>query len=94
VGLQNSRVDPGRRFHVLGDKAHRRDVLRAWAMVRRNNGALGIDATTLVQVEEYGIDRLLGELTTELQEGRWRPLPASRGSIPKPLALPRSGGRR
>ncbi|MDH2394109.1 hypothetical protein QCN29_36335 [Streptomyces sp. HNM0663] len=58
-----AKADPGRRFHALGDKVHRRDVLRrAWATVRRNNGAPGIDATTLAQVEEYGIDRLLGEL--------------------------------
>ncbi|MBB5940455.1 group II intron reverse transcriptase/maturase, partial [Streptomyces zagrosensis] len=80
-----AKADPGRRFHALGDKVHRRDVLRrAWAMVRRNNGAPGIDAITLTQVEEYGIDRLLDELATELKEGRWRPLPARRVFIPKP----------
>ncbi|MFE9099075.1 reverse transcriptase domain-containing protein [Streptomyces sp. NPDC007264] len=80
-----AKADPGRRFHALGDKVHRRDVLRrAWVMVRRNNGAPGIDATTLTQVEEYGIDRLLDELAVELKEGCWRPLPARRVFIPKP----------
>ncbi|MGW2895541.1 reverse transcriptase domain-containing protein [Streptomyces sp. NPDC001212] len=80
-----AKADPGRRFHALGDKVHCRDVLRrAWAMVRRNNGAPGIDAITLAQVEEYGIDRLLDELAAELKEGRWRPLPARRVFIPKP----------
>jgi len=34
--------------------------------------------------EEYGIDRLLDELATELKEGRWRPLPARRVFIPNP----------
>ncbi|WP_345520065.1 hypothetical protein [Streptomyces yanii] len=79
-----AKAEPGRRFHVLGDKVHRRDVLRrAWAMVRRNNGAPGIDATTLTQVEEYGIDRLLDELAAEIKEGRWRPLPARRVFMPE-----------
>lgn len=47
-------------------------------------GAPGIDATTLAEVEEYGIDQLLGELAAELKEGRWRTLPARRVFIPKP----------
>jgi RNA-directed DNA polymerase len=78
-----ARADPGRRFHALYDKVCRRDVLRcAWAAVRANNGAPGIDKITLAAVEEYGIDRLLGEL----EEGRYRPLPARRVYIPKPGA--------
>lgn len=82
---RSAKADPGRRFHALGDKIHRRDVLRrAWAMVRANNGAPGIDRTTLVQVEEYGIDRLLVELADELRQGQYRPLPARRVFIPKP----------
>ncbi len=80
-----AKADPGRRFHALYDKIRRRDVLwRAWVVVRRNNGAPGIDKITLAQVEEYGIDRLLGELASELREGRYRPLPARRVLIPKP----------
>src|SRR6266851_9586893 len=62
-----AKADPGRRFHALYDKVRRRDVLqRAWVAVRRNNGAPGIDKITLAGVEEYGIDRLLGELASEL----------------------------
>src|SRR6266480_1350960 len=80
-----AKADPGRRFHALYDKISRSDVLwRAWVAVRRNNGAPGIDKITLAQVEEYGIDRLLGELASELREGRYRPLPARRVMIPKP----------
>ena len=74
-----AKADPGRRFHALYDKVRRRDVLwRAWVAVRRNNGAPGIDKITLAQVEEYGVDRLLDELASELREGRYRPLPARR----------------
>jgi group II intron reverse transcriptase/maturase len=80
-----AKADPGRRFHALRDKVFRRDVLwRAWVAVRRNNGAPGIDRTTLAQVEEYGVTRLLDELATELSDGRYRPLPARRVLIPKP----------
>ena len=54
---------PDVEFHALYDKISRSDVLwRAWVAVRRNNGAPGIDKITLAQVEEYGVDRLLGEL--------------------------------
>src|SRR5689334_7914742 len=80
-----AKADPGRRFHALYDKISRSDVLRrAWAGVRRNNGAPGIDKITLAGVEEYGVDRLLGELASELRERRYRPLPARRVFIPKP----------
>jgi RNA-directed DNA polymerase len=79
-----AKADPGRRFHALWDKVLRRDVLgRAWFMVRRNNGAPGIDATTLAAVEERGVGRLLDELADELREGRYRPLPARQVLIPK-----------
>ncbi|MET0521400.1 MAG: group II intron reverse transcriptase/maturase [Jiangellaceae bacterium] len=80
-----AKADPGRRFHALRDKVFRRDVLwRAWVNVRRNNGAAGIDRTTLVMVEEYGVTRLLEELAEDLREGRYRPLAARRVFIPKP----------
>jgi retron-type reverse transcriptase len=82
---RSAKADPGRRFHALRDKVYRRDVLwRAWVAVRRNNGAPGIDETTLAEVEEYGVDRLLGELAEDLRSGRWRPLAARRVFIPKP----------
>lgn len=82
---RTAKADPGRRFHALMDKVYRRDVLaRAWWMVRSNNGAPGIDAITLADVEEYGVARLLEELAGELREGRYRPLPARRVLIPKP----------
>jgi group II intron reverse transcriptase/maturase len=80
-----AKADPGRRFHALRDKVFRRDVLwRAWVAVRRNNGAPGIDKTTLDQVEQYGVTRLLDELAAELKDGSYRPLPARRVFIPKP----------
>jgi group II intron reverse transcriptase/maturase len=80
-----AKADPGRRFHSLRDKIYRRDVLwRAWANVRCNNGAAGIDGTTLAMVEEYGVAKLLDEVASELRDGCYRPLPARRVFIPKP----------
>ena len=92
-----AKADPGRRFHALWDKVIRRDVLwRAWFSVFRNGGAPGVDQTTMADVQEYGVSRLLGELAIELKEGRYRPLPARRVFIPKsgdtaemrPLSIP------
>jgi len=83
---RTAKADPGRRFHALWDKVLRRDVLwRAWVAVRRNNGAPGVDRATLDWIEQqYGIERLLDELSCELREGSYRPLPARRVYIPKP----------
>src|SRR5246500_1662291 len=80
-----AKADPGRRFHALYDKVYRRDVLGwAWELVRANRGAAGIDRQTIADVEEYGIAKLLDELTADLKDGSWRPLPARRVFIPKP----------
>jgi len=82
---RTAKADPGRRFHALYDKVHRGDVLeRGWFEVRRNMGAPGIDRTTIDDVEEYGVSRLLDELAADLREHRYRPLPARRVWIPKP----------
>src|SRR3954452_4223553 len=80
-----AKADPERRFHALYDKVYRRDVLeRAWGMVRANRGAAGIDRQTIADVEEYGIAKLLDELTADLRDGSYRSLPARRVFIPKP----------
>jgi len=80
-----AKAGPGRRFHALSDKVHRRDVLeRAWADVRRNSGAAGIDGQSISAVEEFGVSRLLEGLAADLKVGRWRPAPARRVFIPKP----------
>lgn len=76
---------PERRFHALFDRICRSDVLReAWRRVSRNRGAAGVDRMTLVEVEEYGVERMLGELQCGLREGRYRPAPVRRVAIPKP----------
>jgi group II intron reverse transcriptase/maturase len=80
-----AKAAPQRTFGLLYDKVYRRDVLEeAWRRVRRNRGSAGVDKQTIADVEVYGVARLLDELTGELREKRYRPLPVRRVYIPKP----------
>lgn len=86
---------PGRRFHALYDRIFRADILKeAWKRVKKNRGAAGVDAQTLKDVEEYGIERFLEALGAELKAGTYRPNAVLRRYIPKadgkkrPLGIP------
>lgn len=76
---------PERRFHALFDRIFRPDVLEeAWRRVLANRGAAGVDRETLAQVEAYGAERLLQDLSDSLRHGRYHPSPVRRRGIPKP----------
>jgi group II intron reverse transcriptase/maturase len=80
---------PERRFHALYDRICRDDVLWvAWERVKRNRGAAGVDAQTLADVEQYGVERFLGELQHALRTKRYRPAAVRRRYIEK------EGGRK
>jgi group II intron reverse transcriptase/maturase len=90
-----AKQSPGRRFHALYDRIWRSDVLReAWKRVKRNKGAAGVDAQTIADVEELGIDRFIEGIGAELRTGTYRPAAVQRRYIPKadgkkrPLGIP------
>jgi len=85
----------GRRFHALYDRIHRRDVLwEAWRRVKRNRGSAGLDAQSIAEVEQTGVERFVEELGAELRAGTYRPRAVLRRYIPKanggkrPLGIP------
>ena len=101
VLLAKAKEEPDRRFHALVDKVWRQDfLLEAWGMVRRNGGAAGVDGVTVADVEAYGVERWVGELSRDLRDGTYEPRPVRQVLIPKkqpgkfrPLGIPCLGDR-
>lgn len=84
----------GGRWYSLMDKVYAPATLSAaWARVRANGGAAGVDG---VSVERFAVrsEGYLTELATALREGSYRPQPVKRVEIPKgdgktrPLGIP------
>jgi RNA-directed DNA polymerase len=80
-----AKENPAYRFYALYDKVYLPDVLaHAYACCRAKKGAAGVDGQTFADIEQYGRDRWLEELTQELKEKSYRPQAVRRVWMAKP----------
>src|SRR6201987_139622 len=80
-----AKESPSFRFHALYDKVYRKYVLaHAYERCQANGGAAGVDNQTFENVEAYGRERWLDELTQELKSRTYQTQPVRRVYIPKP----------
>jgi RNA-directed DNA polymerase len=84
----------GGKWYSLMDKVYAPKTLAlAWARVRANKGAAGVDGQSVERFEARA-EAYLAELSEALREGRYRPEPVKRVDIPKgdgktrPLGIP------
>jgi RNA-directed DNA polymerase len=77
--------EPKFKFYALYDRVYRRDVLAAaWARVRANDGAPGVDGVSVAQVEQAGLAVFLAGLHEALRSQRYQPSAVCRVYIAKP----------
>lgn len=74
-----AKKSPDFRFYALYDKVYRKDVMTfAYECCKANGGAAGVDNQTFEDIEAYGTERWLDELTQELKNRTYRPRPVRR----------------
>jgi len=83
------------RFYILYDKIFLHYILaESWKQVKTNGGSAGVDGVSIEQVEQYGVDKFLQELSEELRKQTYQPSAVKRVMIPKanggerPLGIP------
>jgi RNA-directed DNA polymerase len=82
---RKAKAEPAFRFYLLYDKIYREDILRhAYALVRFNAGAPGVDGMSFAAIEASGLEEWLAGLREELVLKRYRPNPVRQAMIPKP----------
>lgn len=80
-----AKAEPAFRFYLLYDKIHRVDILRhAYALVRSNKGAPGVDGVSYAAIEASGLEDWLSGICTDLRTKTYQPQPVRRVMIPKP----------
>jgi RNA-directed DNA polymerase len=82
---RKAKDEPDYRFYLLYDKIYREDILYyAYALVKFNRGAGGVDGQTFAGIESQGPGKWLAEIREELRTKRYKPQPVRRKMISKP----------
>ena len=80
-----AKESPDYRFYALYDKVYREDILLyAYRCCKANGGAAGVDGESFEDIESYGRERWLGELSEAVRSKSYRASPIRRRYIPKP----------
>jgi RNA-directed DNA polymerase len=80
--LAKAKESPSFRFCALYDKVYRPNVLRfPHDCCKVNGGAAGVDGQTFEDIEVYDAERWLDELTQELKDRTYRPLPVRKSGF-------------
>ena len=81
---EKAKAEPHHRFWGLYTHVWKLDTLEeAYRLAKEKDGASGVDGVTFEQIEAEGHERLLEELSRELREKSYRPLPCRQVEIPK-----------
>ena len=82
---QKAKGEPNYRFYLLYDKMYREDILaHAYALVKSNAGAPGVDNQSFWGIETVGLEDWLNGLREDLRANTYKPQPVRRVMIPKP----------
>src|ERR1700682_2595166 len=82
---QKAKEEPSYRFYLLYDKMYREDVLaHAYALVRSNQGAPGVDGQSFRGIETQGLEEWLSGIRDDLRAKTYQPQAVRRVTIPKP----------
>jgi len=82
---QKAKEEPSYRFYLLYDKMYREDILaHAYALVKSNQGAPGVDGQTFWGIETLGLEEWLSGIRNDLRAKTYQPQAVRRVMIPKP----------
>jgi len=82
---QKAKGEPNYRFYLLYDKMYREDILApAYALVKSNQGAPGVDGQTFWGIETLGLEEWLDGIRKDLRAKAYQPQAVRRVMIPKP----------
>jgi hypothetical protein len=90
---RKAKQEPDVRFYLLYDKIYREDILsHAYARVKANKGAAGVDGQTFEAIESQGLEKWLEGIRKDLRDKTYKPLlwrrrPASRQRVKNALVF-------